>query len=91
MLRCRHPARESQRENLLYKACTVLPTFNILNDTDKLVFLLSNANLLLNISVLLRRRLGIRVYSGGSAPCGPTHTWPNLGLTTRKDWQYQHY
>ena len=32
------------KENLLLKACTILPSFDYLNDTDKLVFLLLLSN-----------------------------------------------
>ena len=46
LLRCRHPALKSYRENLLCKACTILPTFNSLNDTDKLFFLFSNCDII---------------------------------------------
>ena len=45
-LRCLHPDLKVLRENLLLKACTVLPSFIYLNDTDKLVFLLSNCDII---------------------------------------------
>ena len=46
LLRCLHPDLKVLRENLLLKACTVLPSFTYLNDTDKLVFLLSNCDII---------------------------------------------
>ena len=46
LLRCRHPALKSHRENLLSKACTILPSFNILSDTYKLAFVLSNCDVI---------------------------------------------
>ena len=46
LLRCLHPDLKVLRKNLLRKACTVLPSFIYLNDTDKLVFLLSNCDII---------------------------------------------
>ena len=48
------------RENLLLKACTVSPSFNYLNDTDKLVFLLSNCDIIFFSAKTCSKMLNIR-------------------------------
>ena len=60
LLRCRHPALKSHRENLLSKACTILPTFNTLNDTDKMAFLLSNCDIVFFSAKTCCKMLNIR-------------------------------
>ena len=60
LLRCRHPALKSHRENLLSKACTILPTFNTLSDTDKMAFLLSNCDIMFFSAKTCCKMLNIR-------------------------------
>ena len=60
LLRCRHPALKSHRENLLSKACTILPTFNTLSDTDKMAFLLSNCDIVFFSAKTCCKMLNIR-------------------------------
>ena len=60
LLRCLHPDLKVHRENLLLKACTVLPSFNYLNDTDKLVFLLSNCDIIFFSAKTCSKMLNIR-------------------------------
>ena len=60
LLRCLHPDLKVHRENLLLKACTVLPAFNYLNDTDKLVFLLSNCDIIFFSAKTCSKMLNIR-------------------------------
>ena len=59
-LRCLHPDLKVLRENILLKACTVLPSFDYLNDTDKLVFLLSNCDILFFSAKTCSKILNIR-------------------------------
>ena len=60
LLRCLHPDLKVHREYLLLKACTVLPSFNYLNDTDKLVFLLSNCDIIFFSAKTCSKMLNIR-------------------------------
>ena len=60
LLCCRHPALKSHRENLLSKACTILPTFNTLSDTDKMAFLLSNCDIVFFSAKTCCKMLNIR-------------------------------
>ena len=60
LLRCLHPDLKVHRENLLLKACTVLPSFIYLNDTDKLVFLLSNCDIIFFSAKTCSKMLNIR-------------------------------
>ena len=63
---CRHPALKSQRESLLCKACTILPTCNNLNDTDKLVFLLSTCDMICFSAKTCCTMLNIRTDVSGT-------------------------
>ena len=60
LLCCRHPALKFQREHILCKACTILPTFDILKDADKLVFILSNCEIIFLVQKTYSKMLNIR-------------------------------
>ena len=60
LLRCLHPDLKVLGENLLRKACTVLPSFIYLNDTAKLVFLLSNCDIIFFSAKTCSKMLNIR-------------------------------
>ena len=60
LLRCLHPNLKVHRENILLKACLVLPSFYHLNDTDKLVFLLSNCDIIFVSAKTCSKMLNMR-------------------------------
>ena len=54
------PKPQSTRENILLKACLVLPSFYYLNNTDKLVFLLSNCDIIFVSAKTCSKMLNMR-------------------------------